>query len=321
MLQLIFIFLVITLFLFFYLSVKHFVSNQGSISRLKKYTNFEEIKEEKRRVSKRDSNKELNFIAKTVGNVKFLDGYKKGIQLRLMRAHILLKAEEFISISIGLFCFMSFLLFLLTQSLLLTIGGGILGWLIPTYVINIKTKKRLKLLNDQLCDAIVLISNALKAGYSFFQAVDAVAKEMTGPIAEEFMQLQKEMNLGVATEKALEGLVERANSDDLELVITAVLIQRQVGGNLSIILDNISSTIRERINIKAEVKTITAQGRISGLIIAVLPVILGIILYIINPEHIGLLFKNPIGIAILGFSVLMELVGIYFISKIVKIEM
>jgi tight adherence protein B len=212
------------------------------------------------------------------------------------------------------------LVFALTKSILFTVIASIIAWLFPTFILRARIKKRVKSLNEQLSDAIVLISNSLKAGYSFFQAVDIVAKEMTGPIAEEFALLQKEVNLGLTTEKALENLVARVKSDDLELVVIAVLIQRQVGGNLSEILDNISSTIRERVKIKGEVKTVTAQGRASGFIISLLPVGLGLILFVINPEHISTLFTDPIGIAILVFSVMMELIGIYFISKIVKIE-
>lgn len=143
---------------------------------------------------------------------------------------------------------------------------------------------------------------------------------MTGPMAEEFAQLQKEVNFGTTTEKALENLVTRVTSDDLELVVTAVLIQRQVGGNLSEVLDNISTTIRERIRIKGEVKTVTAQGRMSGMIIAALPPALGFILFLINKSHVMVLFTDPIGLIILGFSVFMEIIGIYFISRIVSIE-
>ncbi len=181
-------------------------------------------------------------------------------------------------------------------------------------------KKRIKLLNNQLGDAIMLLSSSLKAGYSFFQAVDTVTKEMSGPISEEFVIMQKEVNLGVSTEKALENLVQRVGSDDLEMVITAVLIQRQVGGNLSEVLDNISTTIRDRIKIKGEVRTITAQGRVSGLVLSLLPIVLGVLVYMINPSHMQVLFTNPFGIILLVYSGIMELIGIFIIRKIVRVE-
>lgn len=327
MLQLIVVCVFVTTMLLLYPVLKVIIGKQRSASRLKQYLNVEEIREERRKAApQREYKVGLNVIAKTVKNAKVLDGYKKKILFKLTRAHILLKAEEFITISIILFCTLALLAFTLTStqptqySLIFAVGGGLVGWIIPGIILKSRIKKRMKNLNDQLGDAIVLISNSLKAGYSFFQAIDTVAKEMTGPISEEFALLQKEINLGVATEKALENLVGRVLNDDLELVVTAVLIQRQVGGNLAEVLDNISSTIRERIRIKGEVKTVTAQGRMSGIIIALLPPVLGLILFLINPEHISLLFNNVMGLAIFGFSVFMELMGIYFIKKIVSID-
>jgi len=224
------------------------------------------------------------------------------------------------TICLILFAILSLLVFLISSSVMLSIITGFIGMFIPKYILGVKIKKRVKYLNDQLSDAITLISNSLKAGYSFFQSVDIVTKEMTGPISEEFLLLQKEINLGLPTKEALENLIGRVGSDDLELVVTAVIIQRQTGGNLSEVLDNISSTIRDRVKIKAEVRTITAQGRMSGLIISILPIVLGFIIYLINPEHISILFKSPLGLGILGFSVIMELIGIYAINKIVKVE-
>lgn len=306
--------------------LKYFMGRQSSISRIKKYINREEIRDEKKKTHSKDFKIGLAFVSRKIGSVRFLDGYKKNIQKQLVRANILLKPEEYISICLVFFVATAFVVFVLSSSteppnnVLLSFIAGIVGWFIPKFFLKSKIKSRLKHLNEQLCDGITLISNSLKAGYSFFQAVDTVAKEMSGPISQEFALMQKEINLGVTTEKALENLVTRVDSDDLELVVTAVLIQRQVGGNLSEVLDNISTTIRERIKIKGEVRTVTAQGRMSGLIISMLPPALGMILYIVNPQHISLLFNNPIGIGILVFSVFMELVGIYFITKIVKIE-
>ena len=317
----------ITVLLVLYPLLKYLVGKQKFIVRLNRYTNIEIIREEKKKIARKDFKMGFGIVAKGIGSVQFLDGYKKSVRFQLTRAHILLKAEEFMSLCVITSAIAGFLTFLITGSmplnsaLLFSIAAAVGGFIIPNFVLNTKIKKRMKLLNDQLCDAIALISNSLKAGFSFFQAMDSVAKEMTGPIAEEFTLLQKEINLGLTTEKALENMVKRVCSDDLELVVTAVLIQRQVGGNLAEVLDSISSTIRERIKIKGEVKTLTAQGRISGLIISVLPPGLGFLLFIINPEHIGILFQSTLGIVIVVFSIFMELIGIFCISRIVKIEM
>lgn len=320
MLLLILFFTFITIFLLAYPVLKYIIGKQKTIYRIKRYINTEELREEKKKGSRKELRAGFNIIARGVANLGLFNGYKKAVQLQLNRAHILLKAEEYITICIILFLAMGILTFISVHSLVFSVVMAIISWFIPLLILKSRVRKRVKSLNEQLSDAIVLISNSLKAGYSFFQAADIVAKEMTGPIAEEFSHLQKEINLGLTTERALENLVHRVSSDDLELVVTAVLIQRQVGGNLAEVLDNISSTIRDRIKIKGEVKTITAQGRMSGLIISLLPPVLGVLIYMVNPEHISILFKNPIGIAILAFSLLMELIGIYFINRIVKIE-
>ncbi len=295
---------------------------QSGISRLRKYINVEEAAENTRKESKKESKNSMNFVSKGIGNIKFLDRYKKKIQFKLTRAHLLLKAEEYMTFSIMLFAFPALLVVMVkgAGSIPAAVVIGVVMSFIPSIVVNFKIKKRLKDLNEQLGDAITLISNSLKAGYSFFQAIDIVAKEMTGPIAEEFATLQKEINLGLNTEKALENMTNRVMSDDLELIVTAVLIQRQVGGNLAEVLDNISTTIRDRVKIKGEIKTATAQGRISGLVISLLPVGIGLVINMINPEHMSLLFKNPLGILILCVCVVMELIGIFFINKIVQID-
>jgi len=302
----------------------YLIGKQSSIVRLKRYISIEENREAKKKTKQKEYKAGLSIIARGVKEARFLDGYKKKVQLELQRAHILLKPEEFITICIIFMLVLSTFSFALFSSssmvVIIALIGGLTGWFIPVIYLKLKIRKRIKHLNDQLNDAIVLISNSLKAGYSFFQAVDIVSKEMTGPMAEEFALLQKEVNFGTSTENALENLVNRVSSDDLELVVTAVMIQRQVGGNLAEVLDNISNTIRERISIKGEVRTVTAQGRMSGLIISLLPVGLVLILFLINKQHISILFTDPLGLAILGFSVFMEFMGIYFISKIVKIE-
>lgn len=321
MLNLILIFSFIAIFLMVFTLLKILFGKRKAISRLKGYMLSENLKEEKARSSHNEFKVGFRFLSKGIVNIKFLKNYKKDIQHLLTRAHLFLKPEEYISICIVVVLLLGSMTFLLSNSILNTIGAAIFGWLLPSFILKSRIRKRLKHLNEQLSDAIVLISNSLKAGFSFFQAVDTVAKEMKGPIAEEFLIMQKETNLGVTTEKALENIVSRVASDDFGLVITAVQIQRQVGGNLAEVLDNISETIRERVKIKGEVKTITAQGRISGLIISLLPPGLGFIVYLISPEHIEILFKDPLGIMIIVFSIMMELLGIYFINKIVKIEL
>lgn len=313
----------ISVLLLSYQLLKIFFGEHDYMSRLRRYTNVEEAREEKKKSGKKGNGTSFGGeLSKRIGQVKFLDGYKKKVQIELTRAHLLLKAEEFMTLSLIIF-FVFFMIVLLAKGAdmwLLALIAGIGGWFLPSLVIKSKIKKRIKLLNEQLCDTITMISNSLKAGYSFFQAVDMVAEEMSGPIAEEFSTLKKEVNLGLTTEKALENMTSRVSSEDLELVVTAVMIQRQVGGNLAEVLDNITSTIRDRVKIKGELKTVTAQGRMSGWVISLLPVILCGLIYLINPQQMSLLFTRPLGLAMIGVAVLMEFTGIVLISKVVRIE-
>ena len=314
-----FLLMFITIGVIIYSILRVVISRQKYIYRLGKYVGAianseKEVKSEFRLMQI------ISFLSRAIKDMTFLDNYREKLQINLIKAHIMLKAEEYIIIRIIITVLFAILPNLSGKPLIFSAILGGTGWFLPSTYLKIRISSRIKQFSNSLGDAIVLISNSMKAGYSFFQSLDIVAKEMVGPLAEEFELLQKEINLGCTTEEALDNLLKRVKSDDLELVITAVLIQRQVGGNLAEVLDSISSTIRDRIRIKGEIRTITAQGRISGLMIAILPPGLGIVLYIINPEHMKLLFTDRIGLIMIGISIAMELMGIYFIRKIVQIE-
>lgn len=174
--------------------------------------------------------------------------------------------------------------------------------------------------DSQLTEAIVVISNSLKAGYSFLQSVAVVSEQIKEPLGKEFRRLLKEMSLGMPEVEAYRNLQNRVQSEDLNLLINALLIQKDIGGNLSEILDNISETIRERQKIKNELKTLTAQGRLTGMIISLLPVFLGFIIYLFNKEYIMLLFTTKIGIGMLIFSFISEIIGLIIIKKIINVD-
>ena len=307
----------------YYQLMRIFASGNDYMSRLRRYTALEDIREEKRKPKRRDSSSFLRVtLSKGIGKIRFLDGYKKRIQADLARAHLLLKAEEFLIFEIILFSLFFFLTVLARgfKSWPVAIIIGIAGWVLPSFLLRNRIRKRMKLLNEQLGDAITMMSNSLKAGYSFIQAVDIVAEEMKGPIAEEFAIFKKEVSLGLNTEKALENLSARVKSEDLELAITAVMIQRQVGGNLAEVLDKITETIRDRVRIKGELKAITAQGRISGIVISLLPVGLAMMMALISPDQFRVMVTEPIGIVMIGMAVVMVFIGYFFIRKIVNIE-
>lgn len=244
----------------------------------------------------------------------------KKMQVELIKANIPLRGEEYILINFLLMFGLGLLLILITRNAILGWLGVITGFMVPKVIVKRMKLKRVQKFNSQIGDALVVMSNSMRAGFSFLQATEMVSKEMPSPICDEFARTLREMNLGTPTEEALLNLTTRIESEDLDLVITAVLIQRQVGGNLAEILDGISHTIRERIRIKGEIKTLTAQGRVSGIIVGVLPVVIGLVLSVINPSYIGALFTNPIGWAMLTAGVISQTIGIALIKKTVDIK-
>lgn len=265
-------------------------------------------------------NELIRSVLKALGSAFEDKQYTSKIEQELARADIPLRGSEFLGLNLILVlagaAYGWFVLSHVLAALMLAFVGGLL----PNFYIKAKQGARLAKFDSQIADALVIMSNSLRAGYSFLQAMDMVAREMSPPISEEFTSSMKEMSLGSPTETALVTLSERVGSEDLELVVTAVLIQRQIGGNLAEVLDNIADTIRERVKLRQEIKTLTAQGRMSGLIIGVLPAVLGIFLYVVNPEYISLLFTHPTGKLMVGMAVFGELIGILVIRRIIAIE-
>ena len=164
--------------------------------------------------------------------------------------------------------------------------GAIAGAVGPGMYVKSQQKKRLQKFNDQLADMLNLMVNGLRAGYSTMQAMEAISKELPAPISDEFRRVVLEMQIGIAMETALENLLRRIPSEDLDFVITAINVQREVGGNLSEILDNISFTIRERVRIKGEVRVLTSQVRTSGSVLSMIPFFLVLVLWFLNPEYL-----------------------------------
>ena len=219
----------------------------------------------------------------------------KGLERRLLQGGVLLRPGEFILLCLVIAGGGILLgLVLLGQHSGLVVFG-VIGYFLPHFVLQRKVRQRAKAFDAQLGDALILIANSLRTGYSFMQAMDMVAKEMAPPISEEFARVIREMSLGVATETAMTGLTQRVASEDLDLVVTAMLIQRQIGGNLAEILDKIAGTIRERVRLRGHIQTLTAQGRLSGLIVGLLPFALGGFIFLMNPGYISGLFTDPYG--------------------------
>lgn len=237
----------------------------------------------------------------------------------LAKADIPLKGEEFLGLCLILVVGGGLFFLVISGNLIIGLTAAALGWFLPRFVLRTAITRRINKFNSQIGDALVIMANSLRSGFSFLQAMDMVRKEMSNPIAKEFGAALQEMNWGAPTEEALSNMSARINSSDFELVITAVLIQRQVGGNLAEVLDNIANTIRERVRIKGEIKTLTAQGRMSGIVIGLLPFLLTLAVYSMNPEYINPLFTNKLGLVMVTMAFISQLIGISLIRKIVNI--
>jgi tight adherence protein B len=266
---------------------------------------------------------------------KVVEGRDFGANLarELARADLRLKPSEYLfiwagstlGIPVAMFI-LSFFLPALGSPLALLIGG-LIGFLLPRFWLNRRKGGRLNAFNKQLPDTITLIANALRAGSSFLQAIELVVRESRPPISTEFSRVIREVNLGLPFDQALENMVRRVRSDDLELMATAISIQHQVGGNLAEILDSISYTIRERIRIKGEIRTLTAQQRLSGYVVGFLPIGLAGFLFIAAPGFMDPMFARPpeilglpAGVIILIFGGVMMFIGFMLIRRIVDIE-
>ena len=251
----------------------------------------------------------------------------------LARADLHLKPSEFLALWAGSTIGLP-ILFILLSPIISTLGNPVVvivgipvGFLLPRFWLARRKAGRLNAFNKALPDTITLIANALRAGSSFLQAIELVVRESRPPISTEFGRVISEVNLGLPFEQAMENMVRRVKSDDLELMATAISIQHTVGGNLAEILDSIAFTIRERVRIKGEIRTLTAQQRLSGYVVGFLPIGLAGFLFVAAPGFMEPMFKNPpgilglpAGVIILAFGGFMMFIGFMIIRRIVDIE-
>ncbi|MFD1707618.1 type II secretion system F family protein [Siminovitchia sediminis] len=239
---------------------------------------------------------------------------------QLNSAGIPIKAEEFLAFRVFSVFIAGGLLYILSDRILFFGLGAVIGWMLPGIWLKLKKAKRIKKFNESLPGFISAVTGSLRAGFSFPQALKMAEEESLSPMKEELGIVLKAMQYGASVEEALVDWKTRMQSEELELMVEAILIQRQVGGNLAFLLDKISDTLRERKKLDNEVKTLTAQGRMSGVIISLLPIILGILIFFMNPDYISTLFSHPIGRTMLVMAVIGEIIGYLSIKKITRIE-
>lgn len=241
------------------------------------------------------------------------------VQRDLARANLKLRVAEYYYIRVGASLALGVILFVFRDPIS-GIVGFLVGYMLPRFWVGRRISGRLNAFNKQLPDTITLLSNSLRAGSSFLQSIELVSREGGPPMSEEMGRVVREVNLGLGMEEALHNLVRRIKSDDLDLMVTAIGIQQQVGGNLAEILDTIAFTIRERVRIKGEINTLTAQGRVSGYLVAFLPIGLGVALNAINPAFMAPLFTETIGRILIGVGAVMMTIGFLAIRKITDIK-
>jgi tight adherence protein B len=251
----------------------------------------------------------------------------------IARADLKIKVSEFLMIWAAAIVGIPILLFLFSFGIkglgspIVLLIGALVGFMLPRFWLGRRKAGRLNAFNKQLPDTITLLANALRAGSSFLQAIELVVRESRPPVSTEFSRVIREVNLGLPFEQALENMVRRVRSDDLELMATAISIQHTVGGNLAEILDSIAYTIRERVRIQGEIKTLTAQQRLSGYVVGFLPIGLAGFLFVAAPSFMDPMFRNPpevlglpAGVIVLIFGGIMMFIGFMFIRRIVDIE-
>jgi len=240
----------------------------------------------------------------------------------LARANLKLTVVEFVLFTIGTVVAGTVIgAFLVRQLWIIgAVAGALLGFIGPRLFLKMRQTRRLNAFNDQLGDTITLLANSLRSGYSLLQSMEMVSRELSPPMSEEFERLTREIGLGLSTEEALNNLLRRITSDDLDMMVTAVNIHHEVGGNLSEILDTIGHTIRERVRIKGEIRTLTAMARYSGYIVSILPIAVAGLLFVMNPGYMSQLWQDACGMQLIAVSAGGMFLGWIIIRRVVNIE-
>ena len=246
--------------------------------------------------------------------------YTEKIRADLTKSGVPLKPEELAGMSVVLAACGGLAGLFSGRGPLMAAALALVGLILPRQYVNQAKKRRAAKLEAQLVDALTLIANALRAGHSFMQALELVSHDTAPPLAPELARVLREARLGLSIDEAFGKLVSRFDSRDLELVVTGVLIQRQVGGNLASVLDGIASTIEKRIKARAKVRALTAQGRLSAWVVSLLPFALSGLVFGAYPDFGRVMLVNPLGIAMLVGAAALLVMGIFIIRKVVNID-
>jgi tight adherence protein B len=247
-------------------------------------------------------------------------GFGEKLDAQLEAAGLKLRSGEFVVATVGAGLLGAVLGAAMLQNMILAGVIGALGLVLPTIVLRMSLNRRGDKMREQLPDVLTIMASSLRAGHSFLQAIDTVAREIPAPANVEFQRLVAEIRLGRPADDALEALADRVGSSDFRWAVLAVNIQREVGGNLAEILDNVSDTLRERATMRRQIRVLTAEGRLSAWVLAILPFAIALYMFAVNPQYISLLFTTQIGLFMLGVAGVLLVLGILWMRKIVDID-
>lgn len=243
---------------------------------------------------------------------------------QLERAGLALKLHEYVAlrVMVGLLAFVVVLLLGNAGGVAVLFGivAAAVGYMLPAFYVRMRMTRQLQKFNDQLEEMLTMVSNSLRAGFGLLQAFELAAEQLQPPMSTELNRLLRDTRMGASLEEALENLSERVGSYDLDVVITAILIQRSVGSNLSEVLDKVAHTIRERVRLKGEINTLTAQKRLSGWIIGLMPVGFVLLMMAINFDYMSVLFTDPLGRLLLVLAIVLDIIGIIVIRRIITVD-
>jgi tight adherence protein B len=242
------------------------------------------------------------------------------LQLMLQQAGSSMTVGSFLMTMIGVSVGSGLAALVVSQKFLIAIPVAILAAFIPYLVMRRRRTRRLYAFESELPEAIDLLGRAIRAGHPLSSGMKMVADETGEPISGEFRRTFEENRFGVPFEDAIQEMSDRVDIVDVRILVTAILIQREVGGNLAEVLDNLASVIRARFTIRRQLRVYTAQGRMSGYVLAALPIVVGALIYMLNPEYGRLMFTHPLGRVLLGVAVVMQVIGFLWIRKIINID-
>lgn len=238
----------------------------------------------------------------------------------LQQAGLTWSLQTLIMLSLGTAVAIGSMTLIVTQSVPAGVMGTVLGAMLPNFYVRRRRKRRLNAFEEMLPDSIDLVGRALRAGHPLTAGFKMAADDGAEPVANEFRRIFEEQRFGLPLQDSLLGMADRVNLVDVRILVTAILIQREVGGNLAEILDNLAGVVRARFTIRRQLRVYTAQGRMTGYLLAALPLILFSILYMLNPGYMSILFTDPIGKILVAVAIGMQLVGLLWIRKIINIE-